>query len=48
LLIFSLNLPEHLKVTTLRAGSDIFIVMVKTPPAGNSAYPVVVATDQLK
>ena len=30
------------------AGSDIFIVMVKTPPAGNSAYPVVVATDQLK
>lgn len=29
-------------------GSDIFIVMLKTPPAGNSTYPVVVATDLLK
>ncbi|MDX9787273.1 MAG: MMPL family transporter [Desulfobacterales bacterium] len=28
--------------------SDIFIVMLKTPPAGNSLYPVVVATDKLK
>ncbi len=27
--------------------SDIFIVMLKTPPAGNSAYPVVAATDEL-
>lgn len=29
------------------ASSDVFFVMLKTPPAGNSAYPVVVATDRL-
>ena len=29
------------------ASSDVFVVMLKTPPAGNSAYPVVVATDKL-
>ncbi|MFO7963663.1 MAG: MMPL family transporter [Desulfobacterales bacterium] len=27
--------------------SDVFVVMLKTPPAGNSSYPVVVATDKL-
>jgi len=30
------------------ASSDIFIVMLKTPPAGNSDYATVVATDRLK
>ncbi len=30
------------------ASSDIFIVMLKTPPAGNSDYRAVVATDRLK
>jgi predicted RND superfamily exporter protein len=29
------------------ASSDVFVVMLKTPPSGNSAYPVVVATDRL-
>ncbi len=29
------------------ASSDVFVVMLKTPVAGNSAYPVVVATDKL-
>ena len=29
------------------SSSDVFVVMLKTPPAGNSAYPVVVATDKL-
>jgi uncharacterized protein len=28
--------------------SDIFLVMLETPPEGNSTYPVVVATDDLK
>jgi uncharacterized protein len=30
------------------ASSDVFVVMLKTPPSGNSAYPVVVLTDKLK
>jgi predicted RND superfamily exporter protein len=30
------------------ASSDIFIIMLKTPPAGNSDYRAVVATDKLK
>jgi uncharacterized protein len=30
------------------ASSDVFVVMLKTPPSGNSAYPVIVLTDQLK
>jgi len=30
------------------SSSDIFVVMLKTPPEGNSAYSVVVASDQLK
>jgi predicted RND superfamily exporter protein len=29
------------------ASSDVFVVMLKTPVGGNSAYPVVVATDKL-
>jgi uncharacterized protein len=29
------------------ASSDVFVVMLKTPPAGNSAYPAVVAMDRL-
>jgi uncharacterized protein len=29
------------------SSSDVFVVMLKTPVAGNSAYPVVVATDKL-
>ncbi len=29
------------------ASSDVFVVMLKTPPLGNSSYPVVVATDKL-
>ncbi|MGV8050779.1 MAG: RND family transporter [Anaerolineaceae bacterium] len=30
------------------ASSDIFIIMLETPPAGNSSYDVVVTTDMLK
>jgi uncharacterized protein len=29
------------------ASSDVLVVMLTTPPSGNSAYPVVVATDKL-
>ena len=42
------NLDNQYMNTHYAASSDIFIVMLKTPMAGNSAYPAVVATDRLK
>ncbi|NNK01809.1 MAG: RND family transporter [Desulfatitalea sp.] len=42
------NIDNAYMTAHYSASSDIFIVMLKTPPAGNSAYPAVVATDLLK
>ncbi len=42
------NLDNDYMNAHYSASSDIFIVMLETPPAGNSNYSAVVATDSLK
>ena len=41
------NQDNAYMVSHYSASSDIFVVMLKTPPDGNSLYPVVAATDKL-
>jgi predicted RND superfamily exporter protein len=42
------NLDNRFMVDNYQASSDVFVVMLKTPEAGNSDYNVVVAVDLLK
>lgn len=42
------NLDNAFMNSHYSAGSDVFVVMLKTPPGGNSDYSAVAATDLLK